>query len=331
MKITISGAGNWGTTLALLLNGNGHKVTLWEFFRERAERINRDRENKEYLPGYKIPPGIDVTSVAEEASSQMEMIVFAVPSFAVRSTAKIFGPLITRREIIGVTVVKGLEEGTLKPISLTISEEIPILTDVVVLSGPSIAREVVRRVPTTVVAASSGLRKAETVQEVFSNGYFRVYRSQDKRGVELAGALKNIIAIAAGICDGLGLGVNTKAALITRGLAEIKRLGVAMGGDPLTFSGLSGIGDLIVTSFSLFSRNRKVGERIGRGEKLPDILASMTEVAEGVYTTPLALKLAEKFKVEMPITVEMNKVLFVNKSPQEAIRDLMTRRLKKED
>ena len=330
MRITVIGAGNWGTTIALLLFGNGHQVNLYEFFQDKAEEIKKFRENKTFLPGYNIPKNISITSSPSEAVENAEMVVFVVPSFALRKTAGLFKDGI-KSDMIVLSAVKGIEKETQKRMSDVILDELPQLEEVAVLSGPTIAREVVKKMPTSAVIGVSNREKGKIIQKVFSNHYFRLYRSTDKIGVELGGALKNIIAIAAGICDGLSLGVNTKSALITRGLAEIKRLGIAMGGKMETFSGLSGVGDLIVTSFSKFSRNHYVGERIGKGKLLQDILQDMVEVAEGVYTTEVALELAKKYNIEMPITREVYNVLFEKKAPLAGIKDLMSRELKEED
>ena len=330
MRITVIGAGNWGTTIALLLSDNGHKINLYEFFSERASEIKKFKENKIFLPGYKIPDNIFITSKPDEAVMNAEMVIFVTPSFALRKTAQLFKDYVNS-DMIGVSAVKGIEKGTKKRMSEVILEELPQLRDVAVLSGPTIAREVVKKMPTSAVVGTSDSKKAKIIQNAYSNDYFRLYRSNDKIGVELGGALKNIIAIASGVCDGLSLGMNTKSALITRGLAEIKRLGVAMGGRQETFFGLSGVGDLVVTSFSKLSRNHKVGEKIGKGEKLDNILNDMVEVAEGVYTTGVTLELAKEYNVEMPITQEIYNVLFLGKSPVIGIKDLMMRKLKKED
>ncbi len=331
MKIAVLGAGNWGTTLALLLHGKGYEVTLWEFFPERAERIKRERENKEFLPGFPIPREIKITSSIEEALQEKDLVVFAVPSHALRNVASLSSPHLSPTSIC-VSVVKGIEENTFLRMSQVIEEEIPhVKNKVVVLSGPSIAREVAQQMPASVVAASISEENARKVQEVFFTPYFRVYRSKDIVGVELGGALKNVYAIAAGICDGLGFGANAKAALLTRALAELKRLGVAMGGRPETFSGLSGMGDLLVTAFSRYSRNRHVGEEVGKGRKLDEVLSEMVMVAEGVRTTKSVVRLAEKYQVEMPIAREVHAVLFEGKEPKEGVRNLMGRALKEED
>ncbi|RKZ25013.1 NAD(P)H-dependent glycerol-3-phosphate dehydrogenase [bacterium] len=331
MKIAVLGAGNWGTTLALLLHGKGYEVTLWEFFPERAERIKRERENKEFLPGFPIPREVKITSSIEEALQEKDLVVFAVPSHALRNVASLSSPHLSPTSIC-VSVVKGIEENTFLRMSQVLEEEIPhVKSKVVVLSGPSIAREVAQQMPASVVAASISEENARKVQEVFFTPYFRVYRSKDIVGVELGGALKNVYAIAAGICDGLGFGANAKAALLTRALAELKRLGVAMGGRPETFSGLSGMGDLLVTAFSRYSRNRHVGEEVGKGRKLDEVLSEMVMVAEGVRTTKSVVRLAEKYQVEMPIAREVHAVLFEGKEPKEGVRNLMGRALKEED
>ncbi|RKZ22652.1 glycerol-3-phosphate dehydrogenase, partial [bacterium] len=315
----------------LLLHGKGYEVTLWEFFPERAERIKRERENKEFLPGFPIPREIKITSSIEEALQEKDLVVFAVPSHALRNVASLSSPHLSPTSIC-VSVVKGIEENTFLRMSQVLEEEIPhVKNKVVVLSGPSIAREVAQQMPASVVAASISEENARKVQEVFFTPYFRVYRSKDIVGVELGGALKNVYAIAAGICDGLGFGANAKAALLTRSLAELKRLGVAMGGRPETFSGLSGMGDLLVTAFSRYSRNRHVGEEVGKGRKLDEVLSEMVMVAEGVRTTNYVVRLAEKYQAEMPIAREVHAVLFEGKEPKEGVRNLMGRALKEED
>jgi len=323
LQIAVIGAGSWGTTIAIHLHRKGHEIALWEKFSEKSSRINKERENREYLPGFPIARDIMVTSDLEDLPSDMDLAVFAIPSQFLRSIAKDAGPYIPRGAI-ALSVVKGIEYGTFKRMSEVLGEELrdPSL---VVLSGPSHAEEVVRELPTSVVVASSEEEKALLVQRVFMDTNFRVYTNKDVVGVELGGALKNIIAIANGICSGLGYGDNTMGALMARGIAEISRLGVAMGADPATFAGLSGIGDLITTCISEHSRNRLVGLELARGKKLETILEEMVMVAEGVETTRSARTLAIKEEVDIPITEEVYKVLFEGKEPRSAVDDLMLR------
>jgi glycerol-3-phosphate dehydrogenase (NAD(P)+) len=332
MDVTFLGAGNWGTTLGLLLAEKGMDVTLWEFFEEKERDLRKDRENRRYLPGFPFPPNLKTTPSLDEATEGKDMIVFSVPSHTIRSVAEKITFDESRTPVI-VSVVKGIEKDTLKRMSEVIEENLPdrFRGRVVALSGPSIANEVINRIPTTVVAANEDLALCEQVQEFFSTSYFRVYSNHDIIGVELGGAVKNVIVIAAGICDGMGLGENTKAALLTRGLAEIKRLGLRMGAKEETFAGLSGIGDLITTAFSAHSRNRHVGEELGRGKKLEKILGEMVMVAEGVKTTESIMQLARRFSVDMPISTEVYNVLFENKKPEQGVYDLMTRELKREN
>ncbi|TES91387.1 MAG: NAD(P)H-dependent glycerol-3-phosphate dehydrogenase [Candidatus Cloacimonadota bacterium] len=332
MSVAILGAGNWGTTLGLLLAEKGITVTLWEFFKEREEELKRDRENKRFLPGFPFPPNLGTTSSLAEAVSGKEMLVFVVPSHTLRSTAESLKDCVGGEPLI-VSGMKGIEEGTLKRMSEVIEENLPerFQGKVVALLGPSIANEVVRKIPTAVVAANEDTRVCEKVQNIFSTSYFRVYTNNDIVGVELGGAVKNVVVIASGICDGMGLGANTKAALLTRGLAELKRFGLAMGAKEETFSGLSGIGDLITTAFSKHSRNRYVGEELGKGRNLDDILKGMVMVAEGVKTTHSVKQLSEKKNIDMPITSEVYNVLFKNKKPEQGVYDLMTRELRREN
>ena len=331
MKIGILGAGGWGTALSILLSSNGHKVTLWEFQPNVAHVLATKRVNESLLPGVRIPDEVEITSELGQVVENAEIIVIAVPSHVVRSLTERMRSFSLQDKLV-VSVAKGLENETLKRLSEVILENLPQLNSaqIVILSGPSHAEEVSRGVPTTVVAASESLESAKKIQRIFTTSTFRVYTNIDVIGVELGGSLKNIIAIAAGISDGVGYGDNTKAALMTRGLVEITRLGVAMGANPMTFAGLSGMGDLIVTCMSRYSRNRYVGEQIGRGRKLSEVLSEMVMVAEGVRTTKSAVALAEKYHVEMPITQQVYEVLFGNKDPQVAMSELMSRDLKVE-
>lgn len=329
MRIGIVGAGNWGTTLSLYLCGEGRRVILYEYFRERAERLLRERENKEFLPGYPIPEEIMITSEPEELVDNSDVIFFVQPSHSTSELASIFSKYI--KDEIVANFSKGIDPETLKRMSEILEEKMPHQRDkIVTVSGPAIAREVVRGVPTSMVSASFTIEKAERIQELLTGRNMRIYTSDDIVGVELGGSLKNVYAIASGICDGMELGMNAKAALLTRSMAELSRLGTTMGGRRETFAGLSGFGDLIVTSFSGYSRNRTVGERLGRGEGLSEILDDMVEVAEGVRTTKSACKLSDKYNIDMPIAREIFRVLFDGKDPGVSIGDLMQRELKRE-
>lgn len=326
MRIAVLGAGSWGTTLAVLLADNAHDVTLWSYRECDAETMRATRENSAFLPGLRIPDSVLVTSDILTAVDGAEMIVGAVPSQFFRG---VIAPLRNRlrRDAVIVNVAKGIENGTLMTMSRMLSDVFPELSRdrIATLSGPSHAEEVSRKIPTTVVAASGDLATARLVQSAFMVPHFRVYASDDITGVEIGGALKNVIAIAAGIVDGAQLGDNTKAALMTRGIAEIARVGVALGAHVRTFSGLSGIGDLMVTCMSRHSRNRHVGVEIGKGRKLSAILAEMVMVAEGVATTQSAHDLAHRVGVEVPIIDQVHKILFEEKDPLKACHDLMTR------
>lgn len=326
-KISIIGAGSWGLALGLLLNEKGNDMTLWCYQEEEKENILLHRENKRCLPGLKIPLEMSITSSIEEAVKDKDILVIAVPSNAIRGTIKLIKPYIGADTII-VNVSKGIEENTLLRLSQVISSEVENKT--VILSGPSHAEEVARHIPTTVVVSSMCMEAATLVQDVFMTDYFRVYTNPDIVGVELGGALKNVIAIAAGAIEGMGCGDNTKAALMTRGIAEMSRLGVAMGGDVNTFSGLSGIGDLIVTCTSGHSRNRRAGELIGQGYSLEQAIKKVNMVVEGVPTTKGAYELMKEYNIEMPIITAIYKTLFENKPVKETIRDLMVRDKKME-
>lgn len=332
MKIGVLGAGSWGTALAVLLYKNGHDVILWEFQEDVARRLVEMRENVDFLPGVKIPKEITISSDLEEVVVEKDILLVMVPSHVVRSVSEQVSRF-TLGEPLLVSCSKGIENDTLLRMSEVLTQTIPGLpTDrIVVLSGPSHAEEVGRGIPTVVTAASTGRVSSRQIQEIFMNPAFRVYSSDDVIGVELGGALKNSIAIAAGIADGVGFGDNTKAALLTRGMVEITRLGTAMGANPLTFAGLSGIGDLIVTCTSRHSRNRYVGEEIGKGKSLQEVLDNMVMVAEGVRTTTSAVDLSKRYGIEMPITEEVYRVLFEGKDPKRAVYDLMTRDPKSED
>lgn len=328
MKIGVVGAGSWGTTLAHLLASSGHDVRIWAREAEVVDAINRTHENCVFLPGAPLVPSLVAYSELEPVVSRAELIVSAAPSHAVRTVSRQIREVLKGSPIV-VSVSKGLEPGSLETMTSVLEEELGELR-IVALSGPSFAQEVYQKQPTAVVAASSDRWAAETVQQVFSNGSFRVYTSSDVLGVQLGGALKNVIAIAAGILEGMGLGNNPRAALITRGLAEITRLGEAMGADPATFAGLAGMGDLILTATGTLSRNRSLGLEIGKGRKLEEILRERRTVAEGVNTTRAAVELAARVGVELPIAAEVEQVLFCGKEPRRAIADLMERELKAE-
>jgi len=331
-RISVIGAGSWGTTLAILLDSNGCSVSLWEYFPEQAEALRRDRENKRFLPGIPIPGSVRVTSDLEEALENPTHVLFVSPSHTMRKIARMVSATKGfNRQLIAINASKGLEEKTLCRMSEVLSQELPLPKKRIVgLLGPSHAEEVSRKMPTSIVVAGSDMTVLKSIQDVFMNEYFRVYTNRDLVGVELGVSLKNTIAIAAGICDGLGFGDNTKAALLTRGLAEIKRLACRMGAKDDTLSGLAGVGDLIVTCMSRHSRNRHVGEEIGRGKSLKQVLSEMVMVAEGVKTTKAAIMLASRVNVELPITEQVYKVLFNKKDPRKAIRDLMARKARNE-
>lgn len=330
-NIFVIGAGSWGTTLALHCLWVGHSVTLWEKFEDIARSIIEDRENKTYLPGVPIPPGIEVTLDLATLRKGFDIVIFAIPSKHIREVAKEAESYLAGNEII-VSASKGLERGSLLRVSQVLTQELgdQFAERIVSLSGPSHAEEVSRKLPTTIVSASRNLEAAEFIQKALASNHLRVYTNRDIAGVELGGALKNIIAIANGICAGLGYGDNTTGALITRGIAEISRLGTVMGADPLTFSGLSGIGDLITTCISQHSRNRHVGFELARGRQLDEIVSEMVMVAEGIETTMAAIKLAEKKAIDMPITEQVYRVLFEGKDPKLAVDELMLREPKPE-
>ena len=322
-KISVIGAGSWGTALSVLLYNNGHEVTLWSVLEDEVKMLREKREHESKLPGVKLPEDMEITTDLEKCLKEPDVAVLAVPSPFTRSTAKKMAPLVRDGQKI-VNVAKGVEEKTLMTLSEIIEEEIPN-ADVCVLSGPSHAEEVGKGLPTTCVVTSRTKETAEYLQGVFMSPVFRVYTTPDILGVELGAALKNVIALAAGTADGLGYGDNTKAALITRGIAEIARLGTKMGAKPETFYGLSGIGDLIVTCASVHSRNRKAGYLMGKGYTMEEAMAEVKMVVEGVYSAKAAKGLADKYGVEMPIIEEVNKVLFEGKPASEAVMDLMLR------
>lgn len=328
LKIGIIGAGGWGTALAHTLAINHHKVLLWSFENEVVNDINYNHKNSLYLSGSSLNPSIVATTDSNELHNT-DIIVIATPTQYIRETLKTYNFNLSDKII--VNVAKGIEQNTLYRISEILYEATNIKkSNYVVLSGPSHAEEVAKQIPTTVVAASDNHQSAKLIQDVFTTPTFRIYTSEDVIGCELGGSLKNIIAIATGIIDGLGLGDNTKAAVITRGLTEITRLGVILGANPSSFSGLSGLGDLFVTCSSRHSRNRYVGEQIGRGKTLTEIQSEMKMVAEGVDTTKSAYALAKKHSVELPIIEKVHKILFNDTKPSDAIHELMTRDTKRE-
>jgi glycerol-3-phosphate dehydrogenase (NAD(P)+) len=328
VNISVVGAGSWGTTLADLLARNGHQVRIWARETEVVDAINRRHVNTLFLPNASLAPSLEASGAIPDVVRHAEMIVCAAPSHAVRRVGTDVGAAVPGRTVV-VSVSKGLEPKTLDTMT-AILEEVLSNSSVVALSGPSFAQEVHARHPTAVVAASQDPRAAELVQQAFSNGYFRVYTSSDVLGVQLGGALKNVIAIAAGILEGMGLGHNPRAALITRGLAEMTRLGEALGADPATFAGLAGMGDLILTATGALSRNRSLGVEIGGGRTLGEILAERRTVAEGVGTSQAAVELGRRAGVELPIAYEVAQILFEGKQPSRAIADLMDRELKAE-
>lgn len=322
-KVSFLGAGSWGTALAIMLAKNGHSVVLWSAVSAEVKMLSEHREHRDRLPGVKLPETVVVTDNLEEACKGYDLIVFSVASPYVRDTARKAAAFIPEGQHI-VNVAKGIEDNTFKTLRDIICEEIPF-ADVSVLSGPSHAEEVSVDMPTTVVVGSENEKSAALIQEIFMNDTFRVYISPDITGIELGGSIKNVIALAAGVCDGLGFGDNTKAALITRGIAEIARLGVAMGGKLETFAGLSGIGDLIVTCTSRHSRNHNAGYLIGQGRTMKEAMDEVNQVVEGVYSAKAAYGLAKKYNVSMPIVEQVNKVLFENVPATEAIKNLLTR------
>ena len=322
-KISVIGAGSWGTALAVVLQKNGHDVTIWSIDEKEIAMLKKEREHKDKLPGVKIDESINLTTDLKEAADGKDMLVIAVPSPYVRSTAKSVAPFVTDGQLL-VSVAKGIEEGTLMTLSQILKEEIKN-AKVAVLCGPSHAEEVGIGLPTTLVAGAEKKEIAEFVQTVFMNERLRVYTSPDVLGMELGASLKNVIALAAGMADGLGYGDNTKAALITRGIAEISKLACKMGANPKTLNGLTGIGDLIVTCASKHSRNRKAGMLIGQGYTMEEAMKEVKMIVEGVYSTKAAIELGKKYDVSMPIIEQVNAVLFENKPAKEAVMDLMLR------
>ena len=327
-KISVLGAGSWGTALAVVLHKNGHEVTIWSIAQDEIDMLKKEREHKDKLPGVKIAEEIGLTTDLKEAISGRDMLVVAVPSPYIRSTAKSMAPYVEDGQLL-VSVAKGIEEGTLMTLSAILEQEIP-QAEVAVLCGPSHAEEVGIGLPTTLVAGAKRKETAELVQSAFMNEVLRVYTSPDVLGMELGASLKNVIALAAGMADGLGYGDNTKAALITRGISEIGRLALKMGAKYETLSGLTGIGDLIVTCASKHSRNRKAGMLIGEGYTMEEAMKEVKMVVEGVYSAKAAMELSAKYDVSMPIIEQVNEVLFDGKSAKEAVMDLMLRDKKPE-
>ena len=327
-RVGVIGAGSWGTALAVVLAKNGHQVTVWSIIEDEITMLKEKHEHVDKLPGVKLPDSMEFTTDLEQAVQTSDMLVLAVPSIFTRSTAKSMAPFVKDGQII-VCVAKGIEETTLMTISDIVEQEIPN-ADVAIMCGPSHAEEVGVGLPTTVVAGARTKATAEKVQDVFMDEVFRVYTSPDVLGMELGGSLKNVIALAAGVADGLGFGDNTKAALITRGIAEISRLAIAMGAKAETLAGLTGIGDLIVTCASKHSRNRKAGMLIGQGYTMEEATKEVKMVVEGIYSAKAARALAQKYEVDMPIIDIVNQVLFENMSAKEAVVELMEREKRRE-
>lgn len=328
MKTAVLGSGSWGCALANILAENKNDVCLWSYFKEESEELSKNRENKKNLPGLILPENVSYTSDLKTAVEGKDVIVLVTPSSVIGNTAKAMAPFVGEDAII-VCASKGFDSETQETLTETIQRYIP-KAHVAALSGPSHAEEVAKKMPTTLVSASCSLEVAKKVQKLFSTKYLRVYTSADVMGVEIGGALKNIIALCAGISDGLGFGDNAKAAIITRGMNEIARLGTKMGADLSTFSGLTGMGDLIVTCTSMHSRNRRAGILLGQGKSADEAMKEVNMVVEGVYATKEAYKLSKRLNVEMPITEEAYKVLFLGKSAKDAALDLMKREQKHE-
>ena len=327
-NVSVIGAGSWGTALSLVLSENGHNVTLWSIAQSEIDMLNEFHEHKEKLPGVILPQDMIFTTDLKMACCDKDLLVLAVPSVYTRSTAALMSPVVTKDQVI-VNVAKGIEENSLMTLSEIIEEEIP-QAKVAVMSGPSHAEEVGEKIPTTCVVGAKNRETAEFVQNIFMNKFFRVYISPDVLGIELGGALKNVVALAAGMADGLGYGDNTKAALITRGISEISRLGVKMGASAETFAGLTGIGDLVVTCASKHSRNRRAGMLMGQGMDMESAMKEVKMVVEGVYSAKAALALAKKYDVEVPIIAKVNDILFNGSKVKDAVGELMNREKKEE-
>lgn len=330
-SIGVIGGGAWGTALALLLADKGERVALWMYEQDLAAEAARTRENRVYLPGFPLPENIEVTSSLEAAVADRPYILSVVPSHTVRSISQQFAPHLAQDTII-INASKGIEIETLSPLAEVFKSTLPTQFHdrLCFLSGPSFAKEVARKLPTAVALASSNAGVGKKAQQLLSTPWFRVYTNADVIGVELGGSVKNVIAIAAGVLEGLGFGHNTMAALITRGLAEMARLGAAMGADPRTFAGLAGMGDLVLTCTGDLSRNRTLGTRLGKGEKFDDIMKGLKTVAEGVKTAKATRALARKHGVEMPVVDEVYQIIYEGKDPRQALKDLMGRELKNE-
>lgn len=330
-RIGVVGAGSWGTALADLIANKGFHVQLWAYEPEVVEQIQNDRENQYFLPGFKLSDNIAASNDLHSVVADKDLVLIVVPSHVMRKTTQNMAGHISAETIV-VSASKGIENKTHLTMSGVIRETLPEIPDqrLAVISGPSFAKEVVQHMPTVVTVASKNSATAALVQYIFATPYFRVYSADDMLGVELGGSIKNVIAIAAGVVDGLGLGLNTRAALITRGMTEIRRLGVKLGANPRTFTGLAGFGDLVLTCTGALSRNHTVGKKIGEGKKLKQILAEMRMVAEGVKTAKSVYDLSRKIGVDMPISQEMYRILYEDLSPKEAVYRLMTRDLKKE-
>lgn len=328
-RIAVLGDGGWGTTLAILLAGKGLSVTLWSPFPDYAQEMISIRENKKFLPGISIPDAVGIDSNLEKVLVDKDLFILAIPSQYIRQVLKKIHKVSFPKHAYFLSVTKGIEVGSLKRISQVIKEELGEVS-LAVLSGPTIAMELARGLPTSAVIASANKSLRKSLQDLFTCEQFRVYTNDDVIGVELGGSLKNIIAIACGIADGLGFGTNAKAALLSRGLQEMARLGKALGAKPKTFFGLSGLGDLVTTCISPYSRNRYVGEQIGKGKTLKEIISKMQMVAEGVETTKSCYALSLKLKVDMPIARQVYLVLYKGKSPLKAVKDLMNRDKKEE-
>ena len=332
-RIGVIGAGSWGIALAYVLSENGHEVTVWSRSQSTVDRLIAYRGNEDKLPGVKLPESVSFTCDIQSAVQDKEILVLVVPSAHMRETVKLIAPYVSEDaedQPVIVNCTKGIEESTLMLMSDVILDELPG-RNVCVLSGPSHAEEVGRNLPTTIVVGAFDRDTAKLVQDVFMNDNFRVYISPDMLGIEIGAALKNVIALAAGMADGYGLGDNAKAALITRGIAEISRLGMAMGGEFETFAGLSGIGDLVVTCASMHSRNRRAGIRIGQGKSMQEAMDEVKMVVEGVYSAKAALALAEQYEVDMPIVKGVNEILFEGKAVGDGIKELMVRERRREN
>jgi len=331
-KIAVVGAGSWGTAIADLLACKGYPVSLWAFEKEVKDHIQKFHENKIFLPNHKLSPNISASNELAEVISDKNLVVVVVPSHVMRNVAKKMSGHLSSDDIILISASKGIEQKTHLTMSGVISENLPIVQEgrLAVISGPSFAKEVAQKIPTSVTVACKNPEIAALVQHLFATPYFRVYSSDDIIGVELGGSVKNVIAIAAGILDGLGLGLNTRAALITRGMTEIRRLGLNLGANPRTFTGLAGFGDLVLTCTGNLSRNYTVGIKLGRGKKLEEILAGMHMVAEGVKTAKSVYNFSRKLGVGMPICHEVYRILYEDLTPKEAVHRLMTRTLKQE-